>query len=586
MELLREESQVRAFLDEVSGAPFWAMDTETTGLDPHQDKVLLVQFGTDERQAILDASAFSAEALRPVFTAGVPIVFQNASFDLKMLYKRYGAALGLQSASIMDTLLTEQVLRAGRKSDCALPGFDLRTLAARYAGMELDKGVRESFVGATSVSDLGEAELHYAARDVEATYRVFKAQLPEVDRFGLHRVVALEGSAALAFALLEYNGMPIDVVGWRRVLSESKDGRSEAKLRLDEAFRDVSNVDLFGETTLNYESEAEVRSALARLGVTTSDLRSETLRATGHPAAEALVDYREHQKILGTYGEPFLRHVHPVTGRLHPRFRAIGATTGRASCADPNLQNIPSRSDFRACFRPADGRVVVTADYRGAELRILAEMSGDPVFRETFLRDGDLHAEVARRLFSVAATDDVPKSLRARAKAVNFGLAYGMGAPALAAQIGAEPAEAESLLKEYFDAFPKIRSYLEDAARASLRKGFAETLGGRKFWFTDMKRDGRPEGSMLRVAKNMPIQGSNADITKLAMGRIARALMNGPTDALLVNSIHDELVIECAAADAEQISALVRREMTSAGAEFVHSIPMSVDVRVDSHWSK
>ena len=585
-EVIRDAQGIADFLARVSSAPFLALDTETSGLDPNSDKVLLIQFGTATEQCLVDAEAVDAAAVRQILRPDRTVVMQNASFDIKMLWSRYGDALGLPDARIADTQGAEKLLRNGRKSEVVMQGWSLKVLAERYAGMELDKTVREGFVGSQSISELSDAELHYAARDVEATWKVFAEQLPQLERDGLLRVCALEGQAQLAFGQLEYRGAPIDTDAWRAQLALAQTGKSEARQRLDKAFWDVTDRDLFGGSTLNYDSDDEVLTALRKLGVDLPTIRKEALLATGHPAAMEVAAYREHQKIVSTYGESFLSHVNPNTGRIHPRFKSIGAMTGRVSCSEPNLQNIPADSAFRACFKAPEGRKLITADYAGAELRIIAHMSRDPVFVHTLANGGDLHAMVASRMFNKTVSKTENPDLRARAKAINFGLAYGMGAGGLAHQLAVSENEAERLLKQYFRQFPKVRGFLEESAREALRKGVCMTLAGRRFWFTDMRRDGKDGATMVRIAKNMPIQGTNADITKIAMLRIVRAIHAAQLDAFLVNMVHDEIVVEAAEGDAEAVRDIVVREMMSAGAELVKAVPMTVDVTVGDTWSK
>ena len=583
--LIRDRAGVAAFLESVRGAPFLALDTETSGLDPHLEKLLLIQFGTAEKQALVDAQAVDADTVRSIFQDHL-VVMHNATFDLKMLSATYGDALHLEEAQIADTQNAEKLLRNGRKTDHLLQGFALKVLAERYAGMELDKSIRQGFFGIQSVTDLSPAELLYAARDVETTWKVFARQLEELERDGLLKVLAIEGAASVAFADLELKGAPIDKEAWKKQLEEAKSGSALARKALDKEFWTVADRDLFGGTTLNYESDEEILGALKKLGLTLESTRREVLVASGHPAALAVAEYREHQKIVSTYGDAFLAFIHPKTGRLHPRFNAIGATTGRVSCSEPNLQNIPSGSAFRACFRAPAGRKLITADYQGAELRILAEASGDPVFIDTFRRGGDRHAIVAERLFKKPVSKHENPELRARAKAINFGLVYGMGAQGLANQLGVRLDEAERLLEAYFRAFPKIRDYLNESARQALKRGLAETMAGRRFWLTDLRRDGRDEGTLTRIAKNMPIQGTNADITKLAMARMYQAFRRGGVHAYLVNTVHDELVVEAAKSVAEEAKAIVIREMRSAGGEFVKRVPMDVDAQLGDTWTK
>jgi DNA polymerase-1 len=315
-------------------------------------------------------------------------------------------------------------------------------------------------------------------------------------------------------------------------------------------------------------------------------MRREALLSTGHSAAIAIAEWREHQKIVSTYGDAFLAHVHPKTKRLHPRFKPLGAVTGRSSCAEPNLQNIPSGSAFRECFRAPEGRKLITADYSGAELRIIAQASRDPTFVRALCEGDDLHSVVATRLFKKTVSKTEHPDLRARAKAINFGLAYGMGPGGLAEQLGVGMEEAEKLLEAYFDEFPRVRAYLDSASRQAIRRGLAETMAGRRYYFTDMRREGKDEQSLRRVARNMPIQGTSADIIKLAMARLVNALTEQNLDAALVNMVHDELVVECAAGQAEEVKNVVVREMVSAGAEFIDRVPVEVDAKIGDSWEK
>lgn len=584
--VIREAGELGDFLAQIGNAPFIALDTETSGLDPHKDKVLLIQFGTATEQALVDAQAVGPSAIAEIFRPDRIVVMHNATFDLKMLAACYGAELDLANARVTDTLLTELILRNGRRTDIADVGFGLKALAERYAGMDLDKTLREGFYGITDINALTETELRYALRDVEATWKVYAAQLPLLERDGLMRVAGIESAAVVAFAEMELRGAPIDVAAWSKLVEEAKSDTRAARKSLDREFWDVAGRDLFGGTTLNYDSEHEVLDALKRLGVELTTTRRDALIATGHPAAKALAEYREHQKIVSTYGDAFLQHVHPRTKRLHPRFSPIGAMTGRVSCSEPNLQNIPSGSAFRACFRAPPGRMLITADYVGAELRIIAEASRDPVFLRTLCAGGDLHAIVASQVFGKPVSKTENPELRARAKAINFGLAYGMGAQGLANQIAVPLSEAEHLLERYFRAFPRIRDYLNGSARQALHRGVAETMGGRRYWFIDMKRDGKDEGTMLRVAKNMPIQGTNADMSKIAMARIIRAFRAGGLDAFMVNMVHDEMVVEVAASQAEPVREIIVREMISGAAEFIRAVPVEVDAKIGETWSK
>jgi len=584
--ILRTREEVSAFMATISEAEFVALDTETTGLDPATCEVLLIQIGTASRVGLIDAQAVGPVIAADILVPERPVVMHHAKFDLKMLASWGADPAVLAGTEIVDTMLTEQLLRNGRRTELSDGRLGLATLAERYAGMTLDKSVRQGFMVANSIADLGEAELRYAERDVVATWKVFASQLPMLSKFGLLRAVAIEGRAAWAFAQMEAYGFPIDQDRWRAILAEAVEAKAAAKTKLDGLFESVLERDLFGFQHLNYENDEDVLTKLRALGLDLENTRGATLKDTGHPAAIAVVEYREHAKIVSTYGESFLEHVHPTTGRLHADFRQIGASTGRASCSAPNLQNIPKGSQFRECFRAPEGRCMVTADYAGAELRILAEVSGDPVFLRTFNEGGDLHAIVASRMFGRPVSKEETPELRDRAKAINFGLVYGMGAGGLARQISVGLEEATALLDRYFETYPAIRGYLQRSSGAAIDRGWAETLGGRRFWLTDMNRRGEDRGSIERVARNMPIQGTNADMTKVAMAKASLAMAEKGLDAKIVNMVHDEIVVEASYVDAEAVRDTLVAEMRSAGASFLGRVPMEVDASIDYAWSK
>jgi DNA polymerase I len=585
-QLIQTSEAFQRFLGSVREAPFLALDTETSGLDPNQDRVLLLQFGTADKQALVDAQRMRVSDLQSLFRCGQPVVMHNASFDLKMLRATYGPDLGLDSAEILDTMLIELLLRNGRSSDVAVGGAALRTLAQRYAGMDLDKSIRQGFQGAEAVEDLSDAELRYAVRDVEATWKVLAAQLPLVEREGLFRASSVECAAASAFSEMELMGTPIDVNQWREVLKRSEQQRVEARMALDRELSSVVDRDLFGQTNLQYEDDAAVLAAFGRLGLEVSSASKDALRRANHPAAAALLAYREQTKLVSTYGESFLAHVHPKTGRLHPQFKSLGAVTGRASCKEPNLQNIPSDSAFRRCFRAPDGRQLVTADYATVELRIIAELSEDPVFLEAFEKGEDLHSRVASRIFQKSVSRTENPDLRARAKLINFGLVYGMGGEALAHELGLDRAAGDALLETYFRSFPRIRRYLEGASKEAVERGYATTLSGRKLWFVDARRSGKDNAALLRLARNMPVQGSSADMTKLAMARLVRSFRAEQRDAFLVNMVHDELVVECRADQAESVRKQMVDAMVSAGQAFLKKVPIEVETSIADSWAK
>jgi len=426
-----------------------------------------------------------------------------------------------------------------------------------------------------------------SARDQAfALHAALEPLLRRIEAAGLHKVARLECLVLGAFAALEARGLYVDVPKWRALVDDAKKRADAGRAQVFSLLGDAVSRDLFGVPDLNLDSDAEVKVVLERLLKTNLvDVSRHTLRATGHEVGEALIAYREARKIVTTYGDAFLAQVDPKTSRVHATFVPLGASTGRVSSHDPNLQNLPSDRAFHECLRAPEGRVLVTADYATCELRILADLSEDPVFIAAFENGEDLHSRVAERIFKKPVSKEENSELRARAKAINFGLMYGMGAAALGAATESTLEDAEKLLELYFQSFPRIKSYLEGSVDTALKRGYAETVLGRRLHFSAealANRDAR--GELGRIAKNMPIQGTSADMTKLAMVRVHERLEE-MDDAGLVNTIHDELVVECRAEDGEAVANAVREEMEAAHRTLLSKVPPEVDVHVGPYWA-
>lgn len=408
---------------------------------------------------------------------------------------------------------------------------------------------------------------------------VLERQIAALRRDELVWVSRIESQALPAIAEMEHVGVPLDAAAWRALL---EDGRREREsLREELAGLLGREGDLFGDHGA-LDSEPGLREALRRAGHVVPNMKRETLSALPPPLGPKLGRFRELGKLVQAYGVTFLEHV-DAEGRIHATFEQIGASTGRMACHSPNLQSVVKDSPYRACFRATEGRALITADYSGCELRILAELSGDPVFRETFARGGDLHSSVASTVFEVPVSKTENPELRQRAKAINFGLAYGMGPNGLARATGLSLSDSQSFLERYFRAFPRIREFLEHTARRAIDRGFAQTMTGRRMY---LEHDGTREsrGRAERVAKNMPIQGTNADVVKIALARLRATLAD--TGAFVVNTVHDEIVVETDEESAEDVARVVRYEMEAAGAEVLKEVPLEVDTAIGPAWAK
>jgi DNA polymerase I-like protein with 3'-5' exonuclease and polymerase domains len=297
-----------------------------------------------------------------------------------------------------------------------------------------------------------------------------------------------------------------------------------------------------------------------------------------------LLEYRTVQKALTSYGENMIQMINPVTNRLHADFRQIGAPTGRFACTNPNIQQVPHTIEYRRCFsgHPV-GRKLIIADYSQIELRILAEFSGDRGFIQAFNSGADLHRVTAAEVFNTAL-DQVTKEQRDFAKRLNFGVVYGIGAQRFALMTGMSVPDAENILRRYFGTYRQLDSYLRDAANRAVSERQARTASGRLVRFRYDENDRQQISMTQRNGKNTPIQGTSADILKRALKLLKDELRE--TNAKVVNIIHDEIVVEADADEAQDIAAKVERVMCAAGEEYLKTVPVKVETEIADEWVK
>ncbi|HUH06809.1 MAG TPA: DNA polymerase [Egibacteraceae bacterium] len=571
--------EARDWIGEAAGASIIAVDTETSGWDPLADRLRLIQLsaGPGLPVLVLDAERVDPRVLEPLMAdLGVLKVFHHGAFDLRFL-----TTAGVRVRRTADTMLAQQLLDGGEKTAA---GVGLAGIASFRLGMRLDKSVRDTFADGHAFTD---EQLRYAADDAAATWAVFDQQWRELIGHGLTRVAQLEFAALPVLADLQFRGAPFDAPRWRKLIGGLEDELPALGQRVQEALVTADSPrDLFGPEPVNLDSPEQVRDALARVGIEVETTREYVLRDhAGHPAVDALLEYRQVSKVTSNWGGDWADRVsHPRTGRVHADWRQI-VGTGRIACSDPNLTQVPKHPRYRACFGGFDGRALVVADYSQQELRILAAVSGDEALAEVFRRRGDLHASTAAMVFNIAE-DDVTGAQRSAAKQLNFGLMYGMGAPGFARATGMTLAQAQETMRRYFAAFPRVESWLAEAEASARRSGKARTALGR---VRALGGDGGFSG-MATLARNAPIQGAGADMTKLALAEVDRRLTDrfGADGGLcsdgLVLVVHDELVAEVPECAAEEAATLVTDGMLAAAAEVLGDVPAVVDAHVRPRW--
>ena len=312
----------------------------------------------------------------------------------------------------------------------------------------------------------------------------------------------------------------------------------------------------------------------------------ESLRGK-HPVVDWVLEYRELSKLKSTYVDALPLQVNPRTSRVHTSFNQTGSVTGRLASSNPNLQNIPIRTELgrrvRNAFIASPGNQLVSVDYSQIELRIVAHIAGDQNMIKAFKADQDIHAATAAAIYDVPI-DSVTSAQRRRAKGVNFGLIYGMSAFGLTRYTDLTLAEAENFMQAYFEQFPGVKSYLENTRRLAAEQGYVQTLLGRRRYFPGLKNQSNRNIRMReeREAINAPIQGSAADIMKIAMLETARALAKTGNQARIILQVHDELVLECPINEAVQTAQLVSDTMEGV---YKIDVPLETDARSGSHWA-
>ena len=561
-----------------AGQPVIGLDTETTGLDPLKSRVRLMQVATPQGAYVIDLFRFQAlshPGFRHIFTAPQPVkVLHNAKFDLKMLLYHFD----LEVRGVFDTMLANQLLDAGRGER----SNSLAAVVARYLDQELDKSMQLS----DWAGELTAEQIEYAAKDAMLLLPLREKMVRELAEARLIDAAKLEFDCVLPLAAMELAGMYLDADCWRGVAAgiEREHEKISADLKREMA-AGVPQLSLFDEPTINLDSPTQVTEALKRMGIPVEGTRGWQLQplAKEYPAIEKLLAYRHVQKSLTSYGLDFLKYIHPVSGRVHPDFRQIGAIGGRMSASEPNLQQVPNTKEYRSCFRAPEGRKLCIADFSQIEIRILADWSQDTALLKALLSGEDLHCATASLMFNIPL-EAVTKAQRSAAKQLNYGIMYGLGAQGLSFRIDVTLEEAEVLIKKYFAAYTGVAEWLKEAGNRAVHERENRTRSGRLIYFKYDPNDRSQIAATQRLGRNAPIQGSSADIIKRALTLIYDALK--PYDARIVNCVHDEIVIEAAAEQAEECAALLEREMAKAGQEFIHSIPVTAESVISDVWVK
>jgi DNA polymerase-1 len=585
-QLINDAEGVRNACRELADERLLGFDTETTELDPYRGDLRLVQFSTGRATYVFDLKNFGSNGslransdlapLRDLLAdAGKIKIAHNAKFDAKWVRYHLGAELN----GIVDTFLASQLIAAGDSER----RHSLADVAQFFTGTELDKSEQVSDWS----GELSQSQIEYAARDAAIMIPLWEQMEDRLKNDDLRQAAQLEFECIMPIAEMELNGFYLDEARWREQLDRVRVAQEKAADELQDMLSaGVAQATLFGRAEINLDSQQQVTDALLNLGVPVPDTtRAWQLQplAEKYPVVAKLLEYRGVAKSLSSFGENILEFIEPKTGRIHADFRQIGAPTGRFSCSNPNLQQIPHEQQYRRCFKAPEGRKLVIADYSQIELRILADFSGDQNFIKAFVSGEDFHSTTASQVFGVAPTD-VTAEQRSFAKRLNFGVVYGIGASRFGLMTGLSQNDAENTMRKYFGTYRGLDSYLRQSGSDVITKRVARTASNRMLRLRFDETDRQQVASARRYGVNMPIQGTSADILKRAL-RLLHESLRGTTGKL-VNIVHDEVIVECDAAEAELIADKLDKSMCRAGEEYVKSVPVKVDVHVADEWAK
>lgn len=582
------------------------VDTETEGFDFTSKKLIMFQIGDSEQQFVIDTRTVDISPLKEILESNeITKVFHNAKFDYKFIKKWAGISV----QKIYDTYLVERVLHCGKQDH----GYSLSRCTERYLGVTLDKEVRNKFIrldGRPFTVD----QITYGANDVVYLLDIRSKQLALLSTFELEQTARLENEVVKVFAEIEYEGLDIDKERWTAMAEENVKLAYKQELKLDDIvlehpllqhYRVPVQVDMFApmdevrKTYIKWSSPMQTLELFRNLVPDLEDVNGKKLNKHRykHPLIDEYIRYKERTKLANAYGTKFFNYVN-CDGRVHTNFSQI-LDTGRVSSSKPNMQQIPSDNTFRNCFIAPQGWVFVSSDYSSQELNVIAYGSKDPVWLDALEKGLDLHGVCADLVFEDKwrnADADEKKKLRTQIKAINFGLAYGMGPFKLADTLQISKQEAEALIEKYFTEFPNIRDFLTKLGTFGTRNGYITTFAPfkRRRWFDNWHpkiwndRSMMQEfGSIERASKNTPIQGSSADMTKLALIYIYREIQaNWEGDVKIVMTVHDQIDTVCKAEVANDWAVKMTELMEKAALVIIPNGLLRADTNISETWEK
>lgn len=581
----------KELIETLSKAETICFDTETTGLDTLTAQLLGIAFSVEKGKAFYvsipdnesEAKAVCAE-FQPLFSdEKKTLIAQNLKYDLCILL-RYGITI---SAKTFDTMIAHYLINPDMRH-----GMDL--LSETYLGYQpqsITELIGKKGKNQKSMKDVPLDQVtEYAGEDADITLQLFEKFTPLLDEVEARKLFnEVEMPLIPVLGAMEMEGIKLDVPALKAMSEEL----NTDLIRLQSEIKELAGVEFniqspkqLGDVLFDH---LKIDTKAKRTGKTKQYKTGEEVLSkliNKHPIVSKILDYRSVQKLKSTYVDTLPELVNPNTGKIHTTYNQAVAATGRLSSDKPNLQNIPIRTErgreIRKAFIPRnDDFVLLAADYSQVELRIIAALSKDGPMIEAFKQGQDIHAATAAKVFGVGI-DEVDRDMRSKAKAVNFGLMYGQSAFGLADNLGISRTEAREIIDEYFKQFPTIRSYMDGNVQFAKENGYVETIMGRRRYLRDINSNNQTvRGYAERNAINAPIQGSAADIIKVAMINVHRKMTELDMRSKLLLQVHDELVFDAHKDELEYLKSLAEKEMVGA---VKLEVPMVVDMGVGKNW--
>ena len=595
--LITDPKEIDKWIEEAEEAGEVAVDTETSSLDPHQadligvslsskiGKACYIPIGHNSKKCI--SKDIVLKKIKPLLEdPSIKKIGQNIKFDFIVLFKH-----GINISSMEDTMLMSYVLDAGknRHNMDTLSEIHLnhKTITFKELVGSGKKEINFSEVDIEKAKD-------YAAEDADITFRLYKKfhkSLRDEKMVNIYEIFEKPMIKILAF--MEIEGIKVDNK-FLKILSskfEKKIDKIQKEVfKISKKEFNIASPKQLGEILYNELKIADLKKT-KKGSFATSATVLEDLAFKGHEFPKLVLDWRQVSKLKNTYSDSLPEHINLKTKRVHTSFLLAATTTGRLASSDPNLQNIPIKSedgkDIRKAFVAENNHTLISADYNQIEMRILADLANVKGLKKAFKNNEDIHSLTASQIFNINI-DEVNQDQRRKAKAINFGIIYGISQYGLAKQINVSNYEAEEFLNSYFAKFPEIKIYMDQTIKFCRKSGYVNNIFGRRSHFININdKNYNVRNFQERAAINAPIQGSASEIMRLAMIRLDKRLNSNKTqNTKMLLQIHDELIFETPKEDASKISEIIIEEMSSVANSEQHSfsIPLTVDLNIGDNW--